>query len=133
MMLPQTVALAAIALAATQVSALAHAYLIDSVPTKRQEVMHPLSRIRLTFSGTADAHFSVVKLTDNNGAVIAETTQQEASREMILPAPMLRPGPYKISYRVLSTDGDIVEGKVDFVVRAAADPAPVFEDMRPQS
>lgn len=133
MMLPQTIALAALALAATQVSAQAHAYLIDSVPAKKQEVMHPLSRIKLAFSGTADAHFSVVKLTDDAGAVIAETTQQEASREMTLPAPALKPGPYQIRYRVLSTDGDIVEGKVDFVVRAAADPARDFENARPQS
>lgn len=133
MKLPQTIALVAFALAAAQVPAMAHTYLIDSVPTKRQEVMHPLSRIRLTFSGRADAHFSVLKLTDEKGAVIAETKQQQASREMILPAPTLRPGSYMITYRVLSVDGDLIEGKVNFVVRATADPAPVLVDMRPQS
>jgi copper resistance protein C len=93
--------------------------------------MHPLSRIRLAYSGIADAHFSVVKLIDEKGAVIAETTQEKASREMTLPAPALKPGPYQLRYRVLSVDGDVVEGKVEFEVRAAAAPAP--ESARPES
>lgn len=115
-----TCALAALALAATQVPAEAHAYLVDSVPAKKQEVMHPLSKIRLTFSGKADALFSTAKLVDATGAVVAETTQAAASREMSMPAPALQPGAYSICYRVLSADGDIVEGKVDFEVKADA-------------
>jgi len=114
-----TCTLAALALAATQTSALAHAYLVDSVPARKQEVMHPLGRIKLTFSAKAD-HFSTAKLVDERGAVLASTMQQEAGREIALPAPTLEPGPYHVHYRVVSADGDVVEGKVDFVVTAEA-------------
>ncbi|WP_424362296.1 copper resistance CopC family protein [Methylocystis parvus] len=115
-----TCALAALALTATQVPAQAHTYLVDSVPAKKQEVMHPLARIKLTFSGKADALFSTVRLVDATGAVVAEKTQETASREMAMPAPELQPGAYRICYRILSADGDIVEGKVDFEVKSEA-------------
>lgn len=115
-----TCALAALALTATEVPAQAHAYLVDSVPAKKQEVMHPLKRIRLTFSGKADALFSTAKLVDATGTVVAETRQPAASHEMTMPAPALEPGAYSIRYRVLSVDGDVVEGKVDFQVKGDA-------------
>ena len=121
MKLPPLGALAALALAAPQVPAAAHADLVDSSPAKRQEVLHPraLERIKLVFSGKADALYSTAKLTDAAGATLAETTQREPSSEMTLPAPApLAPGKYHIHYRVLSADGDIVEGKVEFMVRA---------------
>lgn len=115
-----TFAFAALALAATEVPARAHALLVDSVPAKKQQVMHPLAQIRLTFSGKADALFSTVKLLDARGFVVAETIQEAASREMTMPAPALQPGAYRICYRVLSADGDVVEGKVDFDVKPEA-------------
>ncbi len=110
-----TGALAAFAVAAGVSCAEAHAYLVASRPANRAEVLHPLDRIRLEFSGKADALFSTVKLMNDRGAVLAETTQETASREMVLPAPSLQPGTYRIVYRVLSVDGDLVEGKLDFV------------------
>ncbi|HEY8162570.1 MAG: copper resistance CopC family protein [Methylocystis sp.] len=113
---PLTFAAALLALAAAQVPAAAHVYLVDSTPAKRQEIMHPLNRVRLLFSGKADALFSTIKLADASGAVMAQATQNRASREMVLEAPALRPGTYRVFYRVLSTDGDIVEGQVKFAV-----------------
>lgn len=127
-----TGALAALGLAAVTVPVQAHAYLVDSIPAKKQEVMHPLQKIRLVFSADADALFSTVKLTDDNGGVVAEATQQKASREMTLPAPPLKPGEYRLQYRVLSVDGDIVEGKVDFtVVNATSAPKTKSESQFP--
>jgi copper resistance protein C len=70
-----------------------------------------------------------VKLADESGAVVAETTQSQASRDMTLEAPALRPGAYRVVYRVLSTDGDVVEGKVEFVV-VGAEPEPKFAPAR---
>jgi copper resistance protein C len=112
--------LAALALAATAASAQAHAYLVDSVPAKKQEVRRPLSRIKLTFSGKADARFSTAQLVDERGAVVTEMTQPEASREMTMQAPALQPGAYRIRYRILSADGDLVEGAVEFEVVSEA-------------
>ncbi|WP_363348580.1 copper resistance CopC family protein [Methylocystis echinoides] len=111
-----TGALAALALTALAVPVSAHAVLVDSYPANKQQVLKPLHTIRLVFSGKADALYSTVKLKDNKGAVIAEKTQKEPSRELTLPTPSLMPGDYHIVYRVLSVDGDVVEGKLDFSI-----------------
>ncbi len=94
----------------------AHAYLLESYPANQQQVLKPLHTIRLVFSGKADALYSTVKLKDSKGKVIAEKTQREPSRELTLPTPSLMPGEYHVVYRVLSVDGDIVEGKLDFFI-----------------
>ncbi|PPD42345.1 MAG: copper resistance protein CopC [Methylocystis sp.] len=94
----------------------AHATLVTSYPSEKQKVYAPLHRIRLVFSGKADALYSVVRLETAKGAVVAEVTQRLASREIVLKTPALDPGRYQIVYRVLSTDGDIVEGKVGFEI-----------------
>lgn len=103
-------------LAALAVPAAAHAYLIDSFPAAKQRLNMPISAVKLRFAGTADANYSTISLEQANGAVLATGTQSTPKRELDLPAPALPPGRYYIRYRVLSTDGDIVEGKVDFVI-----------------
>lgn len=126
-------ALFALGLAAAHAPAQAHVFLVDSVPAKKQEVMHPLAHIKLTFSGKADALFSTVKLVDARGAVVAETTQEAASRQMTMPAPALQPGTYRVCYRVLSADGDIVEGKVDFEVKGLNQTASALDRQNAES
>lgn len=115
-----TGALAALALATCAIPdampALAHTQLVDSYPSKGQLVLKPLHTIRLVFSGKADALYSIVKLKDGKGEVIAQTAQRKASKELILQTPSLMPGDYHVVYRVLSVDGDIIEGKLDFSV-----------------
>jgi len=111
-----TGALAALALTACAAPALAHTQLVDSYPANRQLVLKPLHAIRLVFSGKADALYSIVKLKDSKGEVVAQTTQKTASKELILTTPSLMPGDYHVLYRVLSADGDVIEGKLDFSV-----------------
>jgi hypothetical protein len=111
-----TGALAALALTAFSVPTLAHTQLVDSYPANRQLVVKPLHAIKLVFSGKADALYSIVRLKDSKGDVVAQTTQKTASKELILPTPSLMPGEYHIVYRVLSVDGDVIEGKLDFSV-----------------
>lgn len=111
-----TGALAALALTAFAADASAHAVLVESYPAHKQEVLKPLHMIRLIFSGKADALYSIVKLKNNKGTVIAETTQRQPSKELTLTTPSLMPGDYHIVYRVLSVDGDIVEGRLDFSI-----------------
>lgn len=107
---------AALALAACGVPSLAHTKLVDSYPANRQLVLKPLHTIRLVFSGKADALYSIAKLKDGKGEVVAQVTQKTASKELVLPTPLLMPGDYQVVYRVLSADGDIIEGKLDFSV-----------------
>jgi methionine-rich copper-binding protein CopC len=118
--------LAAFVLAAISIiPARAHAYLVDSVPLKKQEVMNPLEKIKLVFSGKVDALFSTAELSDESGAATTRVTREQAGREMTLPAPELPLGRYRVHYRILSVDGDVVEGTLAFTVgRVAAGIAP---------
>jgi hypothetical protein len=109
--------MAALVLPAVSITpARAHAYLVDSVPLQKQEVMNPLEKIRLVFSGKVDALFSTAELMDESGAVLTRVTQEQAGREMTLPAPELPLGRYRVHYRILSADGDVVEGTLAFTV-----------------
>jgi methionine-rich copper-binding protein CopC len=110
------VAPALLAFALTAAPASAHAWLVESYPANKQQVLKPLHTIRLVFSGKADANFSSVKLKDSKGAIVAEATQKEPSKELTLPTPSLMPGDYRIVFRVLCADGDIVEGKLEFSI-----------------
>ena len=94
----------------------AHAYLVDSYPSAKMHINKPLKTVRLRFSGRADAQYSTALLEREDGAVLAGQTQPKASTEIDFPVPPLQPGRYFVHYRVLSVDGDLVEGKVDFVV-----------------
>ncbi len=93
-----------------------HRFLVESFPASKQVVVKPVRHIKLVFEGKADAVISTITLKAQNGLVVAKATQKEASREMVLDTPDLQPGLYEVVYRVLATDGDIVEGSFPFVV-----------------
>ncbi len=104
------------ALFATGSPALSHTRLVGAFPAQNAHVSGPVTKVELRFAGRADAHYSVIEVKNGDGAVMASGTQREASRNMSLPTPPLRPGRYSVKYRVLSTDGDIVTGALDFFV-----------------
>jgi methionine-rich copper-binding protein CopC len=94
----------------------AHGYLVDSHPSRNEHVTPPLKKVKLRFSLIADAHYSTIALKSEDGAILAMKTQPEASRELNVAAPKLQPGRYHVQYRILSPDGDIVQGGFAFVV-----------------
>ena len=93
-----------------------HQFLVESFPASRQRVVKPVRQIRLVFEGKADAVISTITLKSRNGLVIAKATQKQASKELILDTPVLQPGLYEVDYRVLATDGAIVEGAFPFII-----------------
>jgi methionine-rich copper-binding protein CopC len=94
----------------------AHAYLVDSFPAAKQHLDRPIDAFKLNFAGSVDAHYSSISLERVDGSVIAERTQQKISPRLELRGLTLSPGLYRLHYRVLSTDGDVVEGRVEFAV-----------------
>jgi methionine-rich copper-binding protein CopC len=94
----------------------AHGYLLESYPSRNQHVVQPIKTVKLQFSITADARYSTVSITGEDGSILARKTQPEASHNIEIPAPQLHPGRYQVVYRILSPDGDMVSGKIDFVV-----------------
>ncbi len=104
------------ALMAATFTAQAHAYLVEASLPPSAHMRAAPTKVQLRFAGRADAHYSSVQLRDQTGALIAAATQPTPSPEMTLATPALKPGRYHVSYRVLSTDGDLVTGEVKFVV-----------------
>jgi copper resistance protein C len=94
----------------------AHGYLAGSFPPAKAHLKTAPHTIKLHFSLRADARYSTIYLEDDDGAVLASKTQQTASRDMNMSAPLLAPGRYHVRYRILSPDGDVVQGKIDFII-----------------
>jgi copper resistance protein C len=107
---------AAVFLAANMPPAQAHGYLVESFPQKKAHLKTPPHQVRLRFSVRADALYSTLSIEGENGAVIASKTQQVASQDFQMPAPELAPGRYQLKYRILSPDGDLLGGAIDFQV-----------------
>lgn len=96
--------------------ALSHTFLVNSLPAPKSHVTWPLDAVRLNFGGRVDARYSTLCLKNEKGEILAYGTQPQLAREFSLPVPPLSPGRYRVDFRVLSTDGDIVKGAFDFVV-----------------
>ncbi len=104
----------------------AHGYLVESFPGAKTHLTESPQKIRLRFSVKADALYSTLNLEADDGSVLATQTQQKASPDLQINPPRLAPGHYHVRYHVLSTDGDWVQGKVDFDIDdevAAPEPA----------
>ncbi len=93
-----------------------HTFLLNSLPAPKSHVSWPIDAVKLRFRGRVDARYSTLDLKNESGEILAYGTQPQLSREFNLPVPPLAPGRYRVSFRVLSTDGDIVRGAFDFVV-----------------
>ena len=94
-------------------SALAHAGLVKSVPGSRAKLDHPPSQIELCFNEPIELKFSTVRLTAPNGAKIplgAVSVDEHDPKCLRAAAPELKDaGAYTVNYRVLSSDGHVVD------------------------
>jgi len=94
----------------------AHGYVIESVPSRNQHVAQPLKTVRVEFSIKADAKYSTLSLQAEDGSLLARKTQPQASRYFDMQTPQLQPGRYHLVYAILSPDGDMLHGTINFVV-----------------
>ncbi|MBI1867259.1 MAG: copper resistance protein CopC [Methylocystis sp.] len=111
-----TLAIASAVGAMAPVPAQSHTFLLDSLPAAKSHITTPIDAVKLHFGGRVDARYSTIHLKNENGDILASGTQPQLSREFALPVPPLSPGRYHVNFRVLSTDGDIVQGGFVFVV-----------------
>jgi len=111
---------AAIALGAAD-SASAHSFLIDAAPSAKEHVTTSPKTLKLRFGSGVEPAYSKLTLQTADGKTVTEGAvgKPEAPRELSLDVPTnLAPGRYIVKYRVLSTDGHIVEGNYEFTVDA---------------
>ena len=109
-------ALAAGLLACTP--AVAHSFLVDATPSSKDHVTTPPKTIKLRFGGGVEPAYSKLTIETGDGKVLAQGAvgKPDSPRELSLDAPDLPPARYIVRYRVLSTDGHIVEGNYEFTV-----------------
>jgi methionine-rich copper-binding protein CopC len=101
-------------------SALAHSFLVDATPSSKEHVATPPKMIKLKFGGGVEPPYSKITIETPDGKVLGEgnTGVPSKPRELTANAPDLAPGKYVVRYRVLSSDGHIVEGNYEFTVDA---------------
>lgn len=100
----------------------AHAALVKADPGKRATLASSPAKIRLWFNEKLEPAYSTVKVLESNGSQIsteAARVDSENPKLLILAIPILKPGTYRVKYRVLSMDGHAVESSFVFTIRPA--------------
>jgi methionine-rich copper-binding protein CopC len=100
--------------------AIAHSFLVEATPSSKEHVADPPKTVKLRFGGGVEPAYSNITIENAEGKVVAEGAKgkPEVPRDLSIDAPPLAPGRYVVKYRVLSTDGHIVQGNYEFTVDA---------------
>jgi methionine-rich copper-binding protein CopC len=97
-----------------------HAALVKSVPAQRAVLHQSPSRIQLWFNERLEARYSAFTVTDAAGKIVETgpvTVAAEDPRSLTATVKILAPGRYTVRYRVLSTDGHVVQSQFSFSVK----------------
>ena len=101
-------------------TALGHAVLVKSVPAQRAALVEPPPRVELWFNERLEPAYSTALVTNEAGAQVDlrdVAVSAEDPRRLAVSLPVLVPGRYTVSFRVLSVDGHVVESKLTFTVK----------------
>jgi methionine-rich copper-binding protein CopC len=100
-------------------TASAHAILVSSDPKEAAEVAGPDVEIHLEFNSRIDASRSSLLLShDGAEAKPLPIGESPAPNKLTAKAASLAPGAYRLRWQVLSVDGHVSRGDVNFKVRA---------------
>jgi copper resistance protein C len=101
-------------------TARAHSFLVEATPSSKDHVATAPKTVKLRFGGGVEPKYSKLTIEDSSGKVLGEGAigMPDKPRELSMDSPELAPGKYVVRYRVLSTDGHIVEGNYEFTVDA---------------
>lgn len=108
--------LAALALAP---GVLAHAFLDRAAPAVGSTVHGPPAEVRLWFTQGLEPAFSTLRVFDASGKRVDRQDSQVVSGDRTLlrvSLPRLRPGTYRVVWRVLSVDAHVTEGDYTFEI-----------------
>jgi hypothetical protein len=121
-----TAGTALVAVLAIASPALAHNSLTGSDPPDGATVARPPDTVRLTFLASLDPLNTHVTVAEPGGEPVAVDQPDIDGSRVTIPLPAGPAGEYRVADRVLSSDGDWVEGSVGFTVGASepASPSP---------
>lgn len=119
--MPRPLALVAALLLAAVASgpAAAHAFLDRASPAVGSTVHTPPAEVRIWFTEALEPAFSTAHVEDNSGATVsAGDARIDGGNPAVLIVPLgtLKPGRYKVVWRVLSVDTHVTNGAFSFEV-----------------
>lgn len=98
-------------------AAAAHSLLIASAPSADAVLAGAPPAVALHFNNRIEKKLSQIRLVPAGGAAhVLPVRIDGAVAALEAPLPPLAPGPYRVEWRVLSTDGHIVSGTFGFRV-----------------
>ena len=101
--------------------AYAHAVLEQASPARRSVLTASPAAVRLQFNEDIELRYSSVEVLDGKDAAqAAGTLVAPDAHSLSLPLSPLTAGRYTVHYRVLSTDGHVIESRYAFTVKEAA-------------
>jgi methionine-rich copper-binding protein CopC len=98
----------------------AHAVLVGSAPPKRAVLRDPPKQLELWFNERLEPSFASITVLDAGGTAVdagPAVVGQDDRKRLVLGLPPLRPGTYRVRFRVLSVDGHVAEDSFSFSVR----------------
>jgi methionine-rich copper-binding protein CopC len=115
-MVQRICALALVLLALLPRIAAAHAHLVQAAPANDAVLSGPPASFMLEFNEAARLTALSLQQDDASPRKIGGLPVAPSARWLI-PAPALAPGHYTLTYRVLSDDGHITSGSIQFRIR----------------
>jgi methionine-rich copper-binding protein CopC len=101
----------------------AHLKLTRSAPAAGSTLTSPPARLQLWFSQEPLLPLSGITLTGPRGAVKLGRLAAAGERSLVVSIEArLEPGAYRIAWKTAGDDGHVLQGTVDFSVKAATEP-----------
>ncbi|MCP5274787.1 MAG: copper resistance protein CopC [Burkholderiales bacterium] len=98
----------------------AHASLVKSDPPRRASLSESPSQIQLWFNEEIETAYALVEVLDSDGNTVSvdePSAVADDPKSVVLAMPALKPGSYKVQFRVLSVDGHVVESNYSFRIK----------------
>ena len=98
--------------------AAAHSLLLESSPAAGATLVDPPPQISLRFNNRIEKKLSTIRVLDERGGARSATVliADGPADRLTATLPSLTPGAWRVEWRVLSTDGHIVNGRFSFRV-----------------
>ena len=96
----------------------AHAFLDRASPAVGSTVHAPPSEVRIQYTEELEPAYSTAHVEDASGATVSTATHVDATEKSVLIVPLgpLKPGRYKVIWKVLSVDTHVTNGSFNFTV-----------------
>ncbi|HET7911335.1 MAG TPA: copper homeostasis periplasmic binding protein CopC [Pseudolabrys sp.] len=107
------------ALTLVPIAALAHAHLDHASPAAGSTVAESPKEVSLWFTEALEAKFSAIEVRDAQGAAVQAgpaALARDNTAQLRVPLKPLKPGTYKVIWRVLSVDTHRTQGNFTFRV-----------------